>query len=101
MASEALAFALLWQFFERTLAGKAIAATAGNRLAAKLVGIDTDRMIALSFALSAALDPGPRPALRGPLWLPRTRGDRPVPVPNTIPAVQIMAPPHSMRGNSD
>ena len=55
MAGAALAFAALWQFFERTLAGKAIAATAGNRLAAKLVGINTDRMIALSFALSAAL----------------------------------------------
>jgi branched-chain amino acid transport system permease protein len=55
MAGAALAFVLLWQFFGRTLAGKAVAATAGNRLAAKLVGIDTDRMIALSFALSAAL----------------------------------------------
>jgi branched-chain amino acid transport system permease protein len=67
MAGAAAAFALLWQFFARTLAGKAIAATASNALAARLVGIDTDRMIALSFALSAALG-----ALAGVLITPIT-----------------------------
>jgi branched-chain amino acid transport system permease protein len=67
MAGAALAFVLLWQFFAHTLAGKAIAATASNALAARLVGIDTDRMIALSFALSAALG-----ALAGVLITPIT-----------------------------
>jgi branched-chain amino acid transport system permease protein len=55
MVGAGAAFVLLWQFFERTLAGKAVSATAGNRLAAMLVGIDTNRIIALSFGLSAAL----------------------------------------------
>lgn len=47
--------AALWFFFERTLTGKAVRATAANRLAAHLVGIDTRRMMTLSFALSAAI----------------------------------------------
>jgi branched-chain amino acid transport system permease protein len=67
MAGTAAALVLLWQFFTRMLAGKAIAATASNALAARLVGIDTDRMIALSFALSAALG-----ALAGVLITPIT-----------------------------
>jgi branched-chain amino acid transport system permease protein len=67
MAGTAATLVLLWQFFARTLAGKAIAATASNTLAARLVGIDTDRMIALSFALSAALG-----ALAGVLITPIT-----------------------------
>jgi len=46
---------LLWAFIERTLIGKAIVATAANRLAARLVGIDTGRMTGLCFALSAAI----------------------------------------------
>jgi branched-chain amino acid transport system permease protein len=46
---------LLWAFINRTLAGKAVLATAGNRLAARLVGIDTSKIIGLSFALSAAI----------------------------------------------
>jgi branched-chain amino acid transport system permease protein len=46
---------LLWAFIERTLIGKAIVATAANRLAARLVGIDTRRMTGLCFALSAAI----------------------------------------------
>jgi branched-chain amino acid transport system permease protein len=45
----------LWVFFQRTLIGKAISATASNRLAAELVGIDTRAIMALSFALSAAI----------------------------------------------
>jgi branched-chain amino acid transport system permease protein len=46
---------LLWAFIERTLIGKAIVATAANRLAARLVGIDTRRMTGLCFGLSAAV----------------------------------------------
>jgi branched-chain amino acid transport system permease protein len=46
---------LLWAFINRTLVGKAVLATAGNRLAARLVGIDTGRIIGLSFALSAVI----------------------------------------------
>jgi len=50
-----LVFAALWLFFERTLLGKAVLATAANRLAAKLVGVDTSLVLALSFGLSAAI----------------------------------------------
>jgi branched-chain amino acid transport system permease protein len=42
-------------FFERTMAGKAVLATAANRVAARLVGIDTSFVMAMSFALSAAI----------------------------------------------
>jgi branched-chain amino acid transport system permease protein len=52
--SAAVVVALAW-FFERTLAGKAMLATAINRTAAELVGVDTDRVLRVSFALSAAL----------------------------------------------
>jgi branched-chain amino acid transport system permease protein len=45
----------LWFFVTSTLVGKAIVATAANRLAARLVGIDTSAMVALSFAVSAAI----------------------------------------------
>lgn len=48
-------FLALWLFFERTLLGKAVLATAANRLAARLVGIDTGRVLALSFGVSAAI----------------------------------------------
>ena len=46
---------LLWLFITRTLIGKAILATAANRLAARLVGINTGAVVALSFAVSAAI----------------------------------------------
>lgn len=46
---------LLYGFFERTLFGKAILATAANRLAARLVGINTDAVVGFSFAVSAAI----------------------------------------------
>ena len=46
---------LLWLFIDRTLLGKAVIATAVNRLAARLVGIDTRRIVGLSFAVSAAI----------------------------------------------
>lgn len=45
----------LWFFVTSTLVGKAIVATAANRLAARLVGIDTSAMVALSFVVSAAI----------------------------------------------
>lgn len=46
--------ALAW-FFGRTLLGKAMLATSNNRLAAQLVGIDTSRVLLLSFGLAALL----------------------------------------------
>jgi branched-chain amino acid transport system permease protein len=46
---------VLWLFIERTILGKAVIATAANRLAARLVGIDTRRIVAISFAISAAM----------------------------------------------
>jgi branched-chain amino acid transport system permease protein len=51
----AVAVTLMWWFFERTRWGKAMLATAGNRLAARLVGIRIEVVLMLSFALSAAL----------------------------------------------
>ncbi|MRR49318.1 MAG: branched-chain amino acid ABC transporter permease [Rhodocyclaceae bacterium] len=45
----------LWWFFSRTLMGKAILATSFNRTAAQLVGINTNFVLFISFALSAAL----------------------------------------------
>ncbi len=45
----------LWAFIDRTLLGKAVIATAANRLAARLAGIDARRIVGLSFAVSAAL----------------------------------------------
>jgi branched-chain amino acid transport system permease protein len=47
--------ALLWGFFARTLLGKAMRACAVNPEMATLLGIPVDRMVALSFAISAAL----------------------------------------------
>ena len=46
---------LLWLFIDRTLLGKAVIATAANRLAARLIGIDTRRIVDFSFAVSAAI----------------------------------------------
>jgi branched-chain amino acid transport system permease protein len=51
----AAAVALMWWFFERTRWGKAMLATASNRLAARLVGIRIEVVFMLSFAFSAAL----------------------------------------------
>jgi branched-chain amino acid transport system permease protein len=51
----ALAVALVWWFFNRTLAGKAMLAVSHNRLAARLAGISVRRVLLTSFALSAAL----------------------------------------------
>jgi branched-chain amino acid transport system permease protein len=48
-------FILLYLFLERTLLGKAVLATSANRLAARLVGIDTPKIVALAFGASAAI----------------------------------------------
>lgn len=51
----ALAVIVLQLFYNRTLVGKAMKASAINRTAASLVGINTSNMVLYSFALSAAL----------------------------------------------
>jgi branched-chain amino acid transport system permease protein len=51
-ASAAL-IVLLWLFFERTLYGKALRATAVNRTGARLMGISTTAAGALSFTMAA------------------------------------------------
>ncbi|MBJ3778206.1 branched-chain amino acid ABC transporter permease [Acuticoccus mangrovi] len=58
---------LLWLFLERTLLGKAVLATAANRVAARLVGINTALVVGLSFGVSAAIG-----ALAGILVTPIT-----------------------------
>ncbi|MBN8944219.1 MAG: branched-chain amino acid ABC transporter permease [Rhizobiales bacterium] len=55
LAGAAVIVVALWTFFERTLFGKAVLATAANRVAAKLSGIDTSFVIGFSFAVSAAI----------------------------------------------
>ncbi|MDM0115044.1 branched-chain amino acid ABC transporter permease [Variovorax sp. J22R133] len=46
---------MLWLFFERTLYGKALRATAVNRLGARLVGISTQNAGQLTFGLAALI----------------------------------------------
>lgn len=58
--------ALAW-YFNRTLPGKAMLATSHNRLAADLVGVNTERVMLISFALSGALG-----AIGGVLTVPIT-----------------------------
>jgi branched-chain amino acid transport system permease protein len=67
LAGAVVIVVLLWAFIERTLIGKSIVATAANELAARLVGIDTRRVVGLSFAISAAIG-----ALAGILITPIT-----------------------------
>lgn len=50
-----LIVASLFAFLDRSLAGKALRATSINLLAAQLVGIDTRRMVSMSFVISAAI----------------------------------------------
>jgi len=57
----------LWAFFERTLTGKALRATAVNRLGARLVGIPTASAGRIAFALAALIG-----ALSGVLIAPVT-----------------------------
>jgi branched-chain amino acid transport system permease protein len=65
-ATAGIVAALGW-FFGRTRLGKALLATACNRLAAQLVGINVRHVLALAFGLSAALG-----ALAGILIAPIT-----------------------------
>lgn len=54
LASAAL-IVLLWLFFERSLYGKALHATAVNRLGARLMGISTESAGQLTFAMAALI----------------------------------------------
>ena len=63
----AIVVVALWYFFNRTLSGKAMLATSVNQTAAQLVGINTSKVLFVSFALSAALG-----ALGGILLTPVT-----------------------------
>jgi branched-chain amino acid transport system permease protein len=54
LASLAL-IVMLWLFFERTLRGKALRATAVNRLGARLMGISTQSAGQLTFAMAALI----------------------------------------------
>jgi branched-chain amino acid transport system permease protein len=67
LATAAAIVVVLWLFIERTIFGKAVIATAANRLAARLVGVDTRRIVAFSFAVSAAMG-----AIAGVLTTPIT-----------------------------
>jgi len=51
----AVMVAALWLFFRHTVVGKAMLATSYNHLAAQLVGISTQWVLRMSFALSAAM----------------------------------------------
>ena len=51
----ALVVVCLWYFFNRTLSGKAMLATSFNRTAAELVGINTNWVLFMSFAMAAGL----------------------------------------------
>ena len=55
IASSALFSFLLFLFFERTLIGKALRATAVNRIGARLVGIQPSTTGAIAFLLASAL----------------------------------------------
>jgi branched-chain amino acid transport system permease protein len=55
LASATVIVTLLWLFIDRTLLGKAVIATAANRLAARLIGVDTRRIVDFSFSVSAAI----------------------------------------------
>ena len=55
LGTTAVIVVALWLFFNRTLAGKAILATSFDPLAAQLVGINTQWVLLVSFALSAAI----------------------------------------------
>jgi branched-chain amino acid transport system permease protein len=55
LGASVLCMAGLWAFFERTLTGKALRATAMNRVGARLVGIRTALAGRLAFWLAAAI----------------------------------------------
>ncbi len=50
-----LVLLLLWFFMKRTLTGKSMLATAANRVAAQLTGINTTAVISIAFIISAAI----------------------------------------------
>jgi branched-chain amino acid transport system permease protein len=60
-------FTALWLFLDKTVTGKALRASASNRLAARLVGVNISFVLLLAFGLSAALG-----ALAGILVAPIT-----------------------------
>lgn len=53
LAASAALIVLLWLFFEKSLYGKALRATAVNRLGARLMGISSDGAGKLSFTMAA------------------------------------------------
>lgn len=55
LGSAIVMFLALWLFLDKTLTGKALRASATNRLAARLVGINISFVLVLAFGLSAAL----------------------------------------------
>jgi branched-chain amino acid transport system permease protein len=55
LGASVVCMAALWAFFERTLTGKALRATAMNRIGARLVGIRTTGAGQLAFWLAAAI----------------------------------------------
>ena len=55
MGGAAVVVFTLYLFLEKTVLGKAVLATAANRLAARLVGINTSTIMALAFGGSAAI----------------------------------------------
>jgi branched-chain amino acid transport system permease protein len=55
LGGTALVVLALYLFLEKTVMGKAVLATAANRLAARLVGINTSTVMALAFGGSAAI----------------------------------------------
>ena len=67
IAASILLIVALYLYFERTLSGKALRATAVNRLGARLVGIGTTQAGRLAFTLAAAMG-----ALCGVLIAPLT-----------------------------
>ncbi|MGV3652673.1 MAG: branched-chain amino acid ABC transporter permease [Noviherbaspirillum sp.] len=67
IAASMLLIVALYLYFERTLSGKALRATAVNRLGARLVGIGTTQAGRLAFTLAAAMG-----ALCGVLIAPLT-----------------------------
>lgn len=75
-AGAMIVFVGLWLFFTRTMTGRAVLATSNNRLAAQLVGINTNFMMTLSFGVSAAIG-----ALAGVLVSPITLTSYQVGVP--------------------
>jgi branched-chain amino acid transport system permease protein len=67
IAASALLIVVLYLFFGRTLYGKALRATAVNRMGARLVGVSSDLAGALTFTLAALIG-----ALSGVLVAPMT-----------------------------